>query len=292
MSRTIRKSAWSLVLTIGLLSLAAASTAASPVIEPQSAGQVVETSQLTGHLGAVYSIAWSPDGSRIATGSSDGTAHIWDAQTGTSLLILEEGTASRWGVAWSPDGTRVVTVRCGSMVRIWNAKTGEMLAELGRLVQCTLCVAWSPNGARLALGEGDGTIVLLDSSDLRIVAEWPGHVEGGLSTEVIAIAWSPDGTRLASGGLDFALRIWDAATGAPLAVLRATTYARNDINGVAWSPDGRQIATAGHDGYVRLWDPAERVEVRSFREISGDGDIVALSAGQHRALARSLGSPD
>ncbi|MCX6101269.1 MAG: hypothetical protein NTV92_07595 [Candidatus Bipolaricaulota bacterium] len=118
MSRTVRKSAWSLVLTIGLLSLVAASTTASPVIEPQSASQVVETSQLTGHLGAVYSIAWSPDGTRIATASSDGTARIWDAQTGNQLLILEQGTESRWGIAWSPDGTRVVTVRCGSMIRV------------------------------------------------------------------------------------------------------------------------------------------------------------------------------
>jgi WD40 repeat protein len=170
------------------------------VIEPQSASQVVEIAQLTGHLGAVYAIAWSPDGSRIATASSDGTARIWDAQTGSLLLLLEQGTTSRWGIAWSPDGTRVVTVRCGSMIRVWNAATGEMLAELGRPVQCTLCVAWSPSGARLAVGEGDGTILILDSSDLAVIAQWPGHVSGGLSTEVIAVAWSPDGTKIASGG--------------------------------------------------------------------------------------------
>jgi WD40 repeat protein len=141
------------------------------------------------------------------------------------------------------------------------------------------------------VGEGNGAILILDPADLRVLAEWPGHVEGGLSTEVIAIAWSPDGTQLASGGLDFALRIWDAATGAPLAVLRATTYARNDINGVAWSPDGRRIATAGQDGYVRLWDPAERVEVRSFRvslswargvSWSPDGTALATSGAGGR----------
>jgi len=284
---------WSCAVVALIVSLRGAPGFAGEPIDRLTAGQVVELGQLVGHLGAVYSIAWSPDGSRIATGSSDGTTRIWDSKTQAPLLTLEQGTASRWGVAWSPDGTRVATVGRGSMVRVWDSARGQKLAELARPVSCTYCVAWSPDGTRVAVGEADGTIVLLDPTDLHAIKQWPGHTEGGLSTEVIAIAWSPDGTKLASGGIDFALRVWDAATGAPLAVLRASTTVRNDINGVAWSPDGLLIAAAGQDGCVRIWDPVAKTEERNLKAgpswtrgvaWSPDGKVLATSGAVGRLL--------
>lgn len=261
--------------------------AATTIVDPSSASRVVETGQLAGHRGAVYCTAWSSDGGRLATASSDGTARIWDAATGAQILSLDQG-ASCWGIAWSPDATRVVTVGYGTTIRVWDATSGAMLAELSRWSECAYCVAWSPNGALLAVGESDGTILILKAADLSVAREWIGHTGEGISNEVIGIAWSPDGARIASGGLDYVVRVWDAATGNAVTALRASTSVRNDINGVAWSPDGRRIAAAGQDGYVRIWDAAAGTEIRSVKvgtswargvAWSPDGKVLATTGG-------------
>ena len=119
------------------------------------AGATVE--RLTGHGGSVWCVAWSPDGRRVATGSGDETARIWDATTGEVVRALEGHLGWVQSVAWSPDGRRVATGSRDNTARIWDTTTGEVVRALvghGRVVSS---VAWSPDGRRVATGSWDDT---------------------------------------------------------------------------------------------------------------------------------------
>jgi WD40 repeat protein len=85
---------------------------------------------LTGHAGLVNGVAFSPDGARIATASTDGTARIWQADTGEHLTTLQGHTNPVNGVAFSPDGARIATASHDGTVRIWQTTTGRQLVTL------------------------------------------------------------------------------------------------------------------------------------------------------------------
>jgi len=90
-----------------------------------------EVSLYAGHFDALWGVAWSPDGTRLLSGSHDGTARVWDANRGTELFALAGPSLSISAVAWSPDGTRLLTAVEDHSVRIWDATTGADLLTLG-----------------------------------------------------------------------------------------------------------------------------------------------------------------
>ena len=81
--------------------------------------------ELKGHTGGVISVSFSPDGTRIVTGSGDQTAKVWDARTGTALLELKGHTGRVSSVTFSPDGTRIVTGSEDRTAKVWDARTGR-----------------------------------------------------------------------------------------------------------------------------------------------------------------------
>jgi len=202
---------------------------------------------LTEHERWITCLAFSPDGTRLATGSDDKTARIWDTSTGESLAVLNghEGLVS--GLAFSPDGTRLATGLLKT-VCIWDANTGESLAVLKGHRYEIYCLALSPDGTRLATGSQDQTARIWDTSTGESLAVLKGHEGIG---DIRVLAFSPDGTRLATGAnWDKTVRIWDARTGESLAVLNGH---EGSISGLAFSPDGTRLAT-GSGGHVRIWD--------------------------------------
>jgi len=171
----------------------------------------------TGHSASVARVAWSPDGSRIASASDDGTVQIWEAKSGKHLLTYNGNGAPVWEVAWSPDGKRLVSgtgaagssgpVTSNNSVKVWNAATGQTL------------ITYAGTNAQ---------------------------------TQTYALAWSPDGKQIASGSDDGLVHIWDASTGQTFFQYHGHTSA---IFKVAWSPDGKLIASASDDGTVQVWKP-------------------------------------
>jgi len=168
---------------------------------------------LRGHNGEVQSVAWSPDGKRLATGSEDKTAKVWDAETGKELLTLSGHTGSIASVAWSPDGRHIATRSEDSTAKVWDAATDKevlTLSSSGDGCYGVGSVAWSPDSKRLATG-CDG------------VTMWDAETGKKLATlrtecnEIISVAWSRDGKRLASGGCG-GITVWDAETGKKLRV--------------------------------------------------------------------------
>jgi WD40 repeat protein len=116
----------------------------------------------------VLTVAFSPDGTRLASGSMDTTVRIWDATNGDELLALRGSAGWVRSVAFSPDGKRLAAASSDQAVHIWDAYTGEELIRLRGHGAGVRCVAFSPDGTRLASGSRDWTIRLWDTLPYRV----------------------------------------------------------------------------------------------------------------------------
>ncbi|THH21102.1 hypothetical protein EW146_g406 [Bondarzewia mesenterica] len=204
---------------------------------------------LKGHTWGVSSVAFSPDGKQIVSGSEDSTIRIWDAETGEAIRILEQHTGPVSSVIFSPDGKRILSGSYDSTIRVWDAETGDaMYASLQGHRLPVSCVAISPDGKRIASGSHDETIIVWNADTGEAVrAPLKGHT--GL---VASIAFSPNGKHIASCSYDSTVLLWDAYTGGIVhGPLKGHTL---PVSSVAFSPDGRYIASGSHDETIRIWN--------------------------------------
>jgi small GTP-binding protein len=200
---------------------------------------------LRGHKGHIYRIAWSPDGSYLASPSWDKTIRIWDARSGACVHNLQEHTERDCSVAWSPDGQRLASASYDKTIRLWDAASGDHLQTLIGHSGPVYSVAWAPDGQRLASASDDNTVRLWDTVIGKHLHTLEGH-----NNDVNSVAWAPDGQRLASASDDRTLRLWEASSGKHLHTLEGHTHS---VYSVAWAPDGRRLASASHDNTIRLW---------------------------------------
>ena len=248
----------------------------------------------TGHLSPVATVAWSPDGKRIASGSGDQTVQVWDATSGGHLFIYRGHTTNINAVAWSPARTnqRIASASGNSffggehVVQIWNAATGVHILTYEGHTQPVHTVAWSPNGTRVASGSEDKTVQVWDARSGSRMLSFTGH-----KALVSAVAWSPDGTRIASASNDETVQVWDAHFAMPIFLFSHTST----VNAVAWSPDGTRIASAsgnfflGGEHSVQVWDAATGVHILTYIGHAAPVSTVAWSPDSKRIAPASAG---
>jgi WD40 repeat protein/serine/threonine protein kinase len=214
----------------------------------------LELQTFIGHRAAVTAVSWSPDGKRLATGSKDGTAKVWDAASGQVLLTFHGHTGRVATVCWSPDGKWLATGSEDFTAKVWEAATGRELLNLKGHRNMVTCLCWSPDGKRLATASGDQTAKVWETAGGRELFTFEGHKGPGFTSAVLSVSWSPDSKQLATGSNDGTAKVWEASSGHELRTLRRQT---GPIRSVCWSPDGKWLATGSDDGTVRVWDVAE-----------------------------------
>ena len=236
---------------------------------------------LSGHTDGIFSVALSPDGTTLASGSVDGTVKLWDVTTNTNTATLKGDFMVR-SVAFSPDGTTLATGSgdqngTGGTVKLWDVATNTNTATF-EFVTSVHSVAFSPDGTTLATGSGDGTVWLWD-----VITNTPTFFR--YTDPVYSVAFSPDGTTLAAGlgafGADRAtVKLWDMGTKTNVATLSGH---RSWVRSVAFSPDGTTLASGSGDGTIKLWDVATKTNTATFDvdyqvgpvAFSPDGTILA-----------------
>jgi WD40 repeat protein len=200
------------------------------------------------HDAAVSSAAFSADGSRVVTASSDHTARVWDAATGKPLgpsFRHQEGVNS---AAFNRDGSRVVTASSDRTAQVWDAVTGKPLGPPLQHQGAVWKAAFSPDGSRVVTASDDKTARIWDAATGQPLGV-PLQHQG----VVWSVAFSPDGTRVITASWDKTARVWDATTGNPLT---AALEHQDRVSSAAFSPDSTRIVTASWDATARVWDTA------------------------------------
>jgi WD40 repeat protein len=222
------------------------SSATVPTATPRPQGSVLYTYR--GHTDRATSVAWSPNGKYIASGSLDKTARIWAVNPAahSQPFIYRGHTSGLLAVAWSPDSNRVVSGSMDKTVQVWEALSGENVAIYRGHTDFVNTVAWSPDGKNIASGSADGTVRIWDVATGKQMYVYRGH-----QASVNSLVWSPDSQRIATGASDKTVQILDAASGNRLYTYRGHT---DIVSSVSWSPDGKHLASGSWDKTVQVWD--------------------------------------
>ena len=213
--------------------------------------------------GTVASACYSPDGNRIATGSWDNSAKVWDIVT-KQVVRKFEGihTGNVNSVAFSKDGTRLLTASDDHTAILWNIESGTVAHKLIGHTDRIWSATFSPDGNFIVTASNDKTARIWRADDGASVKVFSGHKYG-----VTCATFTPDGKTIITGSEDTTAGMWDVSTGDRLIEFRGHT-AR--VTSVAASPDGTRILTGSADQSAKLWDadPKKSVDAKGKEILS------------------------
>lgn len=259
--------------------LAASFESNATLVWRRSDGLLVQLLQGKGSEDWIQSIAFSPSGRTLVSGSSDSTAVVWDVGSGRSLARLKGHGDVVLTVAYSPDDTHIATGSFDHSVRIWDASSGVCLHSLD-LANAVLKVIFSPDGSRLAVQLGSNGAIC----DVRT-----GTSVAILQHEIgkdMRLSWSHQSDRILTATNDGTAKIWNADTGEELFQLNEHADA---IYSVAFSPDDTEVATASKDHTVVTCDSRTGQRHRSYQMSSGVWAVAYSPKGDYITMGDDRG---
>jgi len=201
--------------------------------------------ELNGHRNNIASIEFSADSARVLTGSWDGTARIWDKDSGRELARFDHGAATVYAAHWMKGDRQIVTGSSTGAITLWDVSSGDEVVSVSAHTSPIFTLRVVENREEILSGASDGSIRRWDASTLNLLGSTLSSGSG-----VRSFAVSPDGSRLISGHDSGDIHIWDTQSWREVSALHGH---RGAVRGLEFVHDGRTLISVGEDGRVLAW---------------------------------------
>jgi WD40 repeat protein len=244
-----------------------------PILQPAKAANnnFSLADSLSGHQYYVWSVAISPDGQTLVSGSWDNTIKVWGLSDGKLLRTLSGHQNGVMSVAISSDGQTLASGSEDNTIKVWGLRDGKLLRTLSGHQYYVKSVAISPDGQTLVSGSDDNTIKVWGLRDGKLLRTFGGHQYG-----VKSVAISPDGQTLVSGSGDNTIKVWRLSDGK---LLRTLSGHQDSVYSVAISPDGQTLVSGSFDNTIKVWGLS-------------DGKLLRTLSGHQKSVISVAISPD
>ncbi|MEK8017711.1 MAG: BACON domain-containing carbohydrate-binding protein, partial [Candidatus Parabeggiatoa sp.] len=217
-----------------------------------------------GHSDSVFSVAFSPDGKKALSGSTDHTLKLWDIASGQLIRTFQGHSDDVQSVVFSPNGSQALSGSNDGTLKLWEIASGNVIRTFQGHSRQVSSVTFSFDGKKALSGSYDGTLKLWDVSSGQLIRSFQGD-----SNRVNSVALSPDGSMALSGSDGGTLKLWDMSSGQ---LIRSFQGHSEWVRAVVFSADGKKALSGGFDG-TKLWDIVSGQLIRSFQ----DGQFSVLS---------------
>jgi len=238
----------------------------SPVVMAETVGEVLIRT-FEGHTDSVRTVAFSPDGSKALSSSSDSNMKLWHIETGEVINTFGNHADKVYSVVFFSDGEHALSGSRDNTLKLWNVETGEKIRTLRGHTGSVRSVALSADEKLALSGSEDKTMKLWDVVQEKTIQTFEGHNKG-----IYAVAFSPTDDLVLSGSLDDTAKLWNMTTGE----VSQTFKHRGDIKAVAFSPDGQYAVTGSEDKTIKLWEVATGQEFLTLKGHTNEVEAVTF----------------